>query len=175
MIKDKEKTKKQLIGELAEARLQIAALEKSASELEARLSDLRQSESMYRTVADNTFDWEFWLSPGADFIYCSPSARRITGYDPDDFLADPGLFLRIVHRDDLSRVAENLNRRRIQRGFCEVEFRIITRAGKEKRIALAFLGIYDGSGNYLGIRGSSRDITALNIMEEAPAVEKESA
>ena len=158
---DKEKSKKQLIAELTEARQQVATLEDSISNLKEQLRNLEKSESMYRTVADNTFDWEFWLSPSADFIYCSPSALRITGYEPDDFLSDHGLFFRIVHKDDLARVAENLNRRRIEKGFCEIEFRIISRTGEEKWIALAFHGVPDNSGNYLGIRGSCREITAL--------------
>lgn len=163
------------MGELAQARLQIAALEKSVSEQDRRLLDLQRSESIYRTVADNTFDWEFWLSPGgADFLYCSPSALRITGYLPDKFLADPGLFFRIIHRDDLCRVAENLNRKRIEKGFCEIEFRIITSGGEERWIALAFLGIYDENGNYRGIRGSGREITASKaIGKQIP--EKKSA
>jgi len=174
-LNDKEKSKKQLMAELTETHYQIAALEKSVSKLKDRLRKLEKSESMYRTVADNTFDWEFWLGPGADFIYSSPSVLRITGYEPDEFLSDSGLFLRIVHKDDLTRVAENLNRRRIEKGFCELEFRIISRTGEEKWIAMAFHGVYDDSGNYLGIRGSSREFTALKKMEGDQVPEIKSA
>lgn len=170
-MKDKEKPKKQLTSELTQAQLLIDGLEKKVSELEKKLRDLQESEAKYRTIADNSFDWEFWLSSGADFIYCSPSARRITGYDPEDFLSDTGLFLRIIHPDDLHRVAENLNRKRAEKGHCELEFRIITRMGEERWIVLAFLGIYDESGKYLGIRGSSRDFSEMKRSErERPLV-----
>ena len=155
---DKEKNKKQLMSELAQSRLRIAALEQAVSELQNRLRDVERSESKFRTVAEHTYDWEFWLSPGAEFLYCSPSTRRITGYEPDDFSSDPGLFYRIIHPDDLIAVAENLNRKRMEKGFCELEFRIIARNGETRRIALAFHGIYDENANYLGIRGSGREI-----------------
>ena len=41
---------------------------------------LRASETKYRIVADNTYDWEFWRSPEGRFLYTSPSCKRITGY-----------------------------------------------------------------------------------------------
>ena len=41
---------------------------------------LKESEIKYRTVADNTFDWEWWVAPDGHYIYVSPSCERITGY-----------------------------------------------------------------------------------------------
>ncbi len=40
---------------------------------------LRNSEARYRIVADNTFVWEYWLSPEGQFLYSSPfeSSLRI--------------------------------------------------------------------------------------------------
>ena len=46
---------------------------------------LRKSEEKYRTVADFTYDWEFWLGPDDDFLYCSPSCQRITGHSAAGF------------------------------------------------------------------------------------------
>ncbi len=40
---------------------------------------LRASETKYRIVADNTYDWEWWLNPEGQFIYMSPSCKKITG------------------------------------------------------------------------------------------------
>jgi len=41
---------------------------------------LRESEEKFRTVADLTNDWEYWISPNMDIFYCSPSCKLITGY-----------------------------------------------------------------------------------------------
>jgi PAS domain-containing protein len=70
---------------------------------------LRESESKYRIVADNTYDWEYWISPEGKFIYVSPSCNRITGYSAREFLHDPGLFYRIVHQDDRPQFDDHMN------------------------------------------------------------------
>src|SRR5208337_4496046 len=61
---------------------------------------LRKSETKYRVVSDNTYDWEYWLSPEGSFNYISPSCKRISGYDAAEFIADPDLRIRIIHPDD---------------------------------------------------------------------------
>ena len=43
---------------------------------------LRESEERFRTVADYTYDWEYWRGPDGRFRYVSPSCQRITGYSP---------------------------------------------------------------------------------------------
>jgi sigma-B regulation protein RsbU (phosphoserine phosphatase) len=52
---------------------------------------LQNAADKYRIVADNTYDWKFWLSPAGEYLYISPSCKRITGYEADEFRADPGL------------------------------------------------------------------------------------
>jgi len=47
-------------------------------ELRMANEQLSESETRYRIVADNTYDWEFWLSPEGKFLYSSPSCRRVT-------------------------------------------------------------------------------------------------
>ncbi|MFA6034508.1 MAG: PAS domain S-box protein, partial [Myxococcota bacterium] len=41
---------------------------------------LQAAEDKYRIVADNTYDWEFWIGPDDRLRYSSPSCKRITGY-----------------------------------------------------------------------------------------------
>ena len=50
---------------------------------------LRTSETKYRIVADNTYDWEYWVSAEGRFLYTSPSCKRITGYAASEFETDP--------------------------------------------------------------------------------------
>ncbi|GAI26662.1 unnamed protein product, partial [marine sediment metagenome] len=75
-----------------------------------RMEDaLRESEERYRTVADFTYDWEYWIGPDGDFRYISPSCERITGYRVDEFLRDPKLLDRIIHPDDYPVIAQHIN------------------------------------------------------------------
>jgi PAS domain S-box-containing protein len=120
---------------------------------------LRASELKYRVVANNTFDWEFWLSPEGQFLYTSPSCERITGYKPADFEADAGLVLRIVHPDDLPRFqahhAASLSGHQEE----EQEFRVVRADGQVRWIGHVCTPIRDEAGRFLGVRGSNRDIT----------------
>ncbi|MHB9029512.1 MAG: PAS domain-containing protein, partial [Candidatus Latescibacterota bacterium] len=47
---------------------------------------LRESEIRYRIFADNTYDWEFWLTQDGCFLYTSPSCKRITGHEAKEFM-----------------------------------------------------------------------------------------
>ena len=46
---------------------------------------LQTSEEKFRTVADFTYDWEYWVNEQGGFNYISPSCERITGYSADEF------------------------------------------------------------------------------------------
>lgn len=61
---------------------------------------LRDVAMKYRIVADNTYNWEFWLAPDGRFLYTSPSCLRISGHRAEEFIADADLLIRILHPDD---------------------------------------------------------------------------
>jgi phosphoserine phosphatase RsbU/P len=165
MLKDKDKSKKQLAQELTMLRQVVCELEKSRNDLRQMEARSKEAAQKYRIVADTAYDWEFWLSPDAQFIYSSPSCERITGYSADAFVEDTTLFYRILHLEDLPNVTDHMNRRTNGAGPVEIEFRINHRDGSERWIASAFQPVYDAESRYLGIRGSNRDITKRNQVE----------
>lgn len=128
---------------------------------------LQKSEEKYRTVADFTYDWEEWLDPSGKYIYVSPSCEWITGYRPDEFMADTDIVIKITHPDDRDLVEEHL--REILSGSIAVhniDFRIINRSGEERWISHYCQPVYNKDGNFLGRRASSRDITKRKEAEE---------
>ncbi len=40
----------------------------------------KASEEKFRTLADYTYDWEYWIAPSDEITYMSPSCERISGY-----------------------------------------------------------------------------------------------
>jgi PAS domain S-box-containing protein len=135
---------------------------------EAMQRELRESEERCRALADFTYDWEYWLNPDGDYLYVSPSCERITGYRSEEFRKTPELVERIVHPDDRAIVTEHLREEPIEGSVVyPIEFRIITRAGEERWLEHVCQPIYSSDGNYLGRRGSNRDITGRRRAEEA--------
>ncbi|TAN39033.1 MAG: PAS domain S-box protein [Nitrospirae bacterium] len=128
---------------------------------------LREAEAKYRIVADNTYAWEFWLTPEGQYVYSSPSCERITGYHPGEFAADPALFVRIVHDEDRQRVIEHQLAAQEKVAPGEIVFRILRRDGQVRWISHICQPLFDPDGNYIGIRGSNSDVTERERMNRA--------
>ena len=128
---------------------------------------LREAEWKFRTVANHTYDWEYWQLPDGTFSYCSPSCERITGYTRDEFYLDPGLMPRIIHPDDIKLFkGHQVSRNKTDFKEDDLELRIINRDGSTVWINHVCRAIIDEHGTYLGQRGSNRDITNRKMMEE---------
>lgn len=127
------------------------------------------NEARYRIVADNTYDWEYWLNPEGLFEYCSPSVSQITGYTREELLNSPDLLWKMVHPDDQSYFEQYHKTHSTADHDCHgeaAEFRIIQPDGKIRWINHICRRIYDKNGKYLGIRGSNRDTTEKKTAEE---------
>lgn len=128
---------------------------------------LRVSEIRFRTMADWTGDWEYWIAPNLKFEYLSPSVDQITGYLPEEFIADPDLINRIVHPDDRlvwdSHILLHFST--AETGNSELEFRIIHKDGSVRWISHLCRTIILDDGSCIGRRVSNRDITNRKLME----------
>ena len=135
---------------------------------EAMERELRESEERFRTLADFTYDWEYWLNPDGDYVYVSPSCERITGYRSEEFQKNPELLETIIHPDDRAIVTKHLREEPIEGSVVyPVEFRVISRGGEERWLEHVCQPVYGSNGKYLGRRGSNRDITGRRRAEEA--------
>lgn len=130
--------------------------------VEERTAELQETEEVYRTVADYTYDWEYWAAPDGTLRYLSPSCEGHTGYRSAEFQQDSGLMQRITHPDDWNQLADHLHfalDAARQANQHQMDFRITTRRGEERWFAHVCQAVYDGDGKYLGQRACNRDIT----------------
>ena len=72
---------------------------------------LRVSEQRFRALVENTGEIIYTVRAegdpmSGDIDFVSSSVEDIIGYSPEEFLADPGLWSRIVHPDDMEEVWE---------------------------------------------------------------------
>ncbi len=130
---------------------------------------LRKSEEKFRTMADFTYDWEYWTDPDDKFIYVSPSVKRITGYTANDFYEDAGLLLDLIHPDDRQVFVDHKHLELSDGQLSPLEFRLVTRTGDERWISHGCRKVYAEDGTYLGVRGNNRDITELKKSGAAKA------
>lgn len=137
---------------------------------QAMKAELRESEERFRTIADYTYDWAYWLDPDGNYVYVSPSCERITGYRADEFQADPSLLETIIHPDDGATVTAHLREEPVEGSQAHLfEFRVIARCGEERWLEHACQPVYGSDGHYMGRRASNRDITERRRIEEALA------
>ena len=162
---------RQMAGSLSSYLRELTSLNENLEQrVTERTRELAASEEKFRTVADVTYDWESWIGPDGRYIYVSPSCERISGYRPEEFLADPGLLGRIVHPDDRDRYIAHLGAHPVadttDGPASENEFRIINRNGEVHWLGHACQPVLGEEGRFLGRRASNRDITERKQAEE---------
>jgi PAS domain S-box-containing protein len=154
-----------MISRLSHSNIQLAH---TLRERDRLLDSLQESEEKYRTIADFTYDWEYWQAPDASLIYVSPSCERVTGYSRDAFMQDPGMLRAILHPEDQDRLTclrvENIPA--LEDKHFESDLRIITRSGELRWIAHSCQAVHSRNGRFLGRRGSNRDITMRKQAEQ---------
>ncbi|HLN53224.1 MAG TPA: GAF domain-containing protein [Lentimicrobium sp.] len=137
--------------------------ERLEKEISARKNNeklLRKAEEKYRIVADYTHDCESWLGTNGSFIYISPSFKTVTGYEVEEFMKDSSLYYKIAHPEDRKLVEDHFNNILFPNDHvCKFEYRIITKAGEIRWMAHTCKPVYNSEGDWIGQRGSNRDIT----------------
>ncbi|MFZ2169456.1 MAG: PAS domain S-box protein [Methylococcaceae bacterium] len=134
--------------------------------LEAAHAALQESEAKYRLLADHASDWIFWIGPDECYKYVSPACELISGYAPDEFLADPELLMNIILPDDRAAYRQHLVSNTTANS-CNLEFRIVHKDGAIRWIGHRCKAIQSDNGEFLGRHGANRDITAAKQSEVA--------
>lgn len=138
-------------------------LERRVKERTAQLSEavekLRETELRYRTVADFTYDWEYWTNLDGTLQYVSPSCERISGYTPRQFMDNPSLYREIIIPEDQGVWGKHYHDSRKDPGAKEIQFRIRRRDGSIRWIEHVCQPVRGDQEELLGFRASNRDIT----------------
>jgi PAS domain S-box-containing protein len=131
---------------------------------------LRESELKFRTVADNTCDWEYLQDENQRIIYMSPSCIRITGYTPNEFISNPELLQKIVNPEDVDLFVshfDNIFSFDHRNDIGELDFRIQKKDGAIVNIHHICGTLYDNNNKYIGRRVSNRDTTERKKAQDA--------
>jgi PAS domain S-box-containing protein len=75
-------------------------------QIDRERATLKASEEYFRTLIENASDLILVLGPDGSVRYCSPSVRRILGYDPEEFIS--GNPARHIDPDNRREIVERL-------------------------------------------------------------------
>ena len=144
----------------------VDAFQRMARQLKARLSELQDSEQRFFAIAHYTYDMELWIDPSGRTIWVNPSVERMTGFTPEECLAQPGFPLGLIDPDERAE-AEKRFREALGGASGEgYQFRIRRKDGSRFWAAVNWHPIYSRDSQFLGIRASVRDISDLKTTQE---------
>jgi PAS domain S-box-containing protein len=134
------------------------------------ISELKQAEERYRALVEGLPLVTYVDEPTerAASIYVSPQIEALLGYTPDEWLADPELFLKRLHPDDRQRVlAEHASAFAAGESNWSFDYRLLARDGRTVWLHDEALIVHDEHGTPLYVQGFQVDITERKLAEEA--------
>jgi PAS domain S-box-containing protein len=165
-MKDKDKTKKQLLEELAAIRGRVDELERSANQQRATEEALRMSEERFRSLVERTSDWLWETNGKGVFSYVSPKIKELLGYTPEEvFGKSPLDLMPAKEAEGLAAVVYSHAKNRA--AFVRLENWNRHKDGHMVLLETNGVPLFDDHGVWCGFRGIDRDITDRKKMEEA--------
>ena len=134
---------------------------------------LQEAELHYRTVADFTYDWEYWRNPDGSLKYVSPACERITGYSAEHILKHPNFLEEIVTPEDKHIWEKHGHETEHKHTSREIRFRIHRKDGSVIWLEHTCQPVTRTTGEFIGYRASNRNITE-KINTQAALLESES-
>jgi len=141
-----------------------AALTSLAEALETRQANLRRVESLINASPVVMFTCE--TSGHQPLTFVTDGVRALWGYEPEDFLQQPGFWWEHVHPEDLPVVSAHLGRV-LEAGADRYDYRFRTRSGEYRWTHDEVRLVRDAAGNPLEICGYCFDVTEQKQAEAA--------
>ncbi len=131
--------------------------------------DLQESENRYRRIAEGLTDYQYSVRIEHDRpveTTQSPTCAIVTGYTPEEFAADPYLWINMIPPDDRALVRERIQQILGGNEIPPIEHRICRKDGKTCWVSDTIILFKDASGKLLSYDGVIKDITERKLAEE---------
>jgi PAS domain S-box-containing protein len=138
----------------------VALTGREISAFLASQSALAMSEERFRLLAERSRDviFTYRTSPEWAFEYVSPSVTELSGYTPEELIADPGLARSLVHPDDRATIGASLADGSLFAAPKVVRW--MRRDGSIVWTEQVNIEILDSAGERVSVEGVARDVTA---------------
>lgn len=163
-MKNKDKTKEELINELASMRKRIAMLAKCEIELNRTNQVLRKTEERYRTFFETSKDCIFITSKDGKWIDTNQAAVDFFAYETTDEL----LKTKLSQLFESSEEWENFTQIIDKQGFGKnLPINLRKKDGNIINALCTVTVKKSENGNIIGYQGTIRDITEIKKMQES--------
>jgi PAS domain S-box-containing protein len=125
---------------------------------------IKDKEEKFRIVSEFAYNFEYWMNEKKQLSFISPSCERITGYTRKEFEQNENLMFDMIHPDDKDMCRMHLVDFQ-EPPLNDIQYRIIAKDGTIRWLSHTCTPIYV-DGQFLGRRGSNRDITDHKRMKE---------
>ena len=163
----------ELEARVEERTMELASAdEKLVAEIAGReelVEALHLTEAKYRTLVEQITAVTYIdaVDETSSSIFMSPQIERLSGYSPLEWLADPGIWPKLLHPEDRQRVLAEHHRTNATGDPFKVEYRLVTRDNRIVWVRDEALLLRDEAGLPLYWQGVMLDITALKQVDEA--------
>ena len=192
-MKDEDKSREQLLDELAGLRLRVDALQADLAQrvqacdeqgevtgfvgictdmtaLKQTMGALRESERRLLTLVANLpgMAYRCQNDPYWSMEYVSDGCFALTGYETSQMVHNAAVrFGDLIHSADRQRVWEQIQQAIAQKRRFQLSYRIRTAQGEEKWVWEQGIGIFSDNGNADAVEGFITDITERIRAEDA--------
>ena len=154
---------------------QAEELERTLNERRQAVASLRDAETRYRVLVEQLplVTYVSAIDKPGFSAYVSPQIKDLLGYTPEEWLATPNLFWRVVHPDDLERVrAEHKHGYETGASF-STQYRLLARDGRIVWVEDTVMIVRDANDHPMQAQGFLLDITSRKLAEDAVAESEE--
>ena len=147
--------------------IQVLSLVQDITDQKYSEVTLRKAEERFRTIVEGLRNEHFFYlhDDRGVFTYLSPSITEVLGYSQDECMQhyEKVLTENPINKDAIRRTELSLQGKQ-QPSF---ELEVYHKDGSTKRLEVADVPIFDGTGNVTGVGGVAHDITDRRQMEES--------
>jgi two-component system, NtrC family, sensor kinase len=141
------------------------AMNAMVGEMDQKQQILMENRELYRIIASFTSELALLRTPDDSISYISANCLSLTGYRDREFLEEPRLLESIIHPEDRELWRQERNCGKGDAPGLPVDIRLITKKGELCWFKYSCHEVTGPSGEYLGMRGSFRDISLDRVYE----------
>jgi len=135
------------------------AIEENRRQMQSKLQESRDRDKLIcETATDYVFTVQIKDGEAIETNH-SPACITVTGYSPEDFAADPDLWIRMVHEEDRPLVSRHVSLILAGKEVNPIEHRVIKKDGTVRWVRNTTVTHRDKNGTLLSYTGLIQDIT----------------